>query len=200
MAASSLGGNISRHATLVPDVNDQWKALMIHLRANPLIPGPTPVIPISTPIAFFGPIHAAHVIGMMTACGIPTALPIPQTTTSTTAEACWTYYNQGVQHGISLPSLIPGNATQTQQAPAPRLHEPDNFDGTRTKFTKFMTKLALVFSSNPARYSPDLAKISYAASYLSGSAADWSEHHLNKATGQIDFATHEAFVRALKSI
>ena len=197
--AGSSAGNISRHATPIPDINDQWKALMIYLRANPLTPGPTPIIPTSTTISFFGPIHAAHMAGMMTACGIPTALQIPQTTTTTTAEACWTYYNQGVQYGITLPSLLPGNTTQPQQTPAPRLHEPENFDGTRTKFTKFMTKLALVFSSDPAQYSTDLAKISYAASYLSGSAADWFEPHLNKATGQISFTTYEAFVRALKN-
>jgi len=117
--AGSSAGNISRHATPVPDINDQCKALMIHLRANPLASGPIPVIPVGTPIAFFGPIHAAHMAGMMTVRVVSTALPTPQTTTSTTVEACWTYYNQGVQHGTSLPSLIPGNATQTQQAPHP---------------------------------------------------------------------------------
>jgi len=57
-----------------------------------------------------------------------------------------------------------------------------------------MTKLALVFSSDPTRYATDAAKISYAASYLSGSAADWFEPHLNKATGAIRFTTYEAFV------
>ena len=123
---------------------------MIHLRANPLAPGPTPVIPVGTPITFFGPIHAAHMSGIMTAHGILTLLQIPQTMTSTTAEACWTHYNQGVQHGITLPFLLPGNTTKQQQTPTPCLHEPENFDGTPTKFTKFMTKLALVFFSNLA--------------------------------------------------
>jgi len=41
--------------------------------------------------------------------------------------------------------------------------------------------------------------MSYAASYLSGSAANWFEPHLNKATGAIRFTTYEAFVRALKN-
>jgi len=172
---------------------------MIHLRANPLTPGPTPIIPVGTPIVFFGPIYAAHIVGMMTTYGVPTALLIPQTTTSTTAEACWTYYNQGIQPGISLPSLIPGNATQTQQAPASRLHEPENFDGTRAKFSKFITKLALVFASDPACYYTHTAKITYTASYLSGSAADWFEPHLNRATRQIGFTTYEAFIHSLKN-
>jgi len=84
-------------------------------------------------------------------------------------------------------------------ATAPKLHEPEDFDGTRAKFSKFITKLALVFSSDPTRYTTDAAKISYAASYLSGSAADWFEPHLNKATGAIHFTTYEAFVQALKN-
>jgi len=62
-----------------------------------------------------------------------------------------------------------------------------------------MTMLALIFSSDPARYSTDLAKISYAASYLSGSAVNWFEPYLNKATGHISFTNYEAFVPALKN-
>jgi len=57
-----------------------------------------------------------------------------------------------------------------------------------------MTKLALVFSSDPTRYATDTAKISYAASYLSGLATDWFEPHLNKVTSAIRFTTYEAFV------
>ena len=45
----------------------------------------------------------------------------------------------------------------------------------------------------------DAAKISYAASYLSSSAADWFEPHLNKAIGAIRFTTYETFIRALKN-
>jgi len=172
MMAGSYAGNISRHATPIPDINDQWKALMIYLRANPLAPGPTSVIPVGTPIAFFGPIHAAHMLGIMTVPSIPTLLHILQSTTSTTTKACWIYYNQGVQYSIILPSLLPGNTTQQQQTPALCLHEPESFDATYTKFMKFITKLALIFSLDLARYSTNLTKISYAASYLSGSVVD----------------------------
>jgi len=62
-----------------------------------------------------------------------------------------------------------------------------------------MTQLALIFSSDPARYSMDNAKIVYAVSYLSGSAADWFEPHLRKDTGHISFTMYEAFVRSLKN-
>jgi len=119
--------------------------------------------------------------------------------TGTAALTLWTYYNQGYQHGLTLSPLTQNTPSHPPSAPAPKLHEPEDFDGTRAKFFKVMTKLALVFSSNPSRYTTDTAKISYAASYLSGSAADWFEPHLNKATGAIRFTIHEAFVRALKN-
>jgi len=117
----------------------------------------------------------------------------------TAALTLWAYYNQDYQHGLTLPPLTQNTLSYPTSAPAPTLHEPEDFDGTRAKFSKFMTKLALVFSSNPTRYAMDAAKISHAASYLSDSTADWFEPHLNKATGAIRFPTYEDFVRALKN-
>jgi len=119
--------------------------------------------------------------------------------TDTAALTLWAYYNQGYQHGLTLSPLTQNTPSHPPSAPAPKLHEPEDFNGTRAKFSKFMTKLALVFFSDPTRYATDVAKISYAALYLSGSAADWFEPHLNKATGAICFMTYEAFVRALKN-
>ena len=99
-----------------------------------------------------------------------------------------------------MPPLTQGSAPGAAPLSlVPNLNELDNFDGTRSKFTKFTTRLALVFSSDPTRYSNDAAKIGYAASFLTGNAADWFEPHLNKTTGTIDFATYEAFSTALKN-
>jgi len=137
-------------------------------------------------------------VGISIARGTQVHFDIPVVGTGTAALTLWAYYNQEYQYGLTLPPLTQ-NAQHISTAPALKLHKPDNFDGTRAKFSKFMTKLALVFSSDPARYTSDAAKISYAASYLSGSAEDWFEPHLNKATGTISFTTYEAFVRALKN-
>ena len=82
---------------------------------------------------------------------------------------------------------------------APKIQDPKDFDGTRSKFTRFMTRLALVFSSDPARYNNDAAKIAYAASYLTGSASDWFEPHLDKTTGAVNFENYAAFATALKN-
>jgi len=137
-------------------------------------------------------------VGISTARDTQVHFDIPVVDTGTTALTLWAYYNQGYQYGLTL-SPLTQNTQHTPTAPAPKLYESDNFDGTHAKFSNFMTKLALVFSSDPARYASDAAKISYAASYLSGSAADWFEPHLNKTTGTISFTTYEAFVRALKN-
>jgi hypothetical protein len=87
----------------------------------------------------------------------------------------------------------------SQQSRVPKLSDPDYFDGTRAKFTRFMTKLTLIFNADPARYQGDAAKIAYAASYLSGSAADWFEPHLDKNTGKVGFDTYADFAQALKN-
>ena len=114
--------------------------------------------------------------------------------TSTAALTLWTYYNQGYQHGLTLPHLTQNMPSHPLSTPPPKLYELEDFDSTHTKFSKFMTKLALVFASDPTRYAMDIAKISYAASYLSGSAGDLFEPHLNKATAAIRFTTYENFV------
>jgi len=124
---------------------------------------------------------------------------IPVVGTGTMALTLWAYYNQGYQHGLTLPPLTQNTLSHPLSAPAPKLYEPEDFDSTLAKFSKFMTKLALVLSSDPTQYATDVSKISYATSYFSGSAGDWFEPHLNKATGAIRFTTYEAFVRALKN-
>lgn len=199
--AAAAATGLSRSATPAqqPSITDSWRALLARLTSTPLHTSPAPTIPSGIPAQFIGYIYNAHNAGLTSARGIPTQFETPLANTSAVAQVLWAFYNQGYQHGLTMPSLIQNTTPITHSAPAPKLHEPEDFDGTRAKFTKFMTKLALVFSSDPARYSSDLAKISYAASYLSGSAADWFEPHLNKATGHISFTTYEAFVRALKS-
>ena len=87
----------------------------------------------------------------------------------------------------------------TPQPRAPKIQDPDNFDGTRSKFTHFLTRLALVFASDPDRYSYDATKIAYTASYLTSSATNWFELHLDKTTGTVDFANYATFFTALKN-
>ena len=62
-----------------------------------------------------------------------------------------------------------------------------------------MTRLTLVFSSDPSWYQQASAKIAYATSYLAGYTANWFEPHLNKDNGSTDFETYSAFVTALKN-
>jgi len=62
-----------------------------------------------------------------------------------------------------------------------------------------MTRLALVFFSDSTRYATDAAKIAYAASFLTSSAADWFKPHLNKTLGATDFGSNGEFGVALKN-
>src|SRR5258706_16180223 len=85
------------------------------------------------------------------------------------AGALWSYFSQGFAYGLQQRTTLAQNNPHNQ---APKIHEPENFNGTRANFTRFMTRLSLVFSSDPSRYQQDAAKIAYAASYLTRSAAD----------------------------
>ena len=63
-------------------------------------------------------------------------------------------------------------------------------------------QLNLIFNSDPDRYTganADNAKIAYAASYLSGSAKEWFQPHVNETTGAITLPTWASFVAALKA-
>ena len=61
-------------------------------------------------------------------------------------------------------------------------------------------ELNLMFNSDPARYTgtnADNSKIAYAASYLSRSAKEWFQSHVNETTEAISFPTWTEFVGAL---
>ena len=197
-AAAAAADDTTTSAPITTE--DAWIILATAISRNPLPAASSSTLPDATPPSFLGSIYPAHGAGLLTARGIPTTFQIPQVQTTAAESALWAYYNQGFQHGLTLPPLTqgpgPGAAPSSR---VPKLNEPDNFDGTRSKFTKFTTRLTLVFSSDPTRYSNDAAKIAYAASFLTGNAADWFEPHLNKTTGTIDFASYEAFSTALRN-
>ena len=92
-----------------------------------------------------------------------------------------------------LAQLTVGDGAQAHQNRVPKLSDLDYFDGTCSKFTRFMTKLTLIFNADPSRYQGDAAKIAYTASYLSGSTANWFEPHLDKNTGKVKFDSYAEF-------
>ena len=63
-------------------------------------------------------------------------------------------------------------------------------------------ELNLIFNSDPARYTgtnADNSKIAYAASYISRSAKQWFQSHVNETTEAISFPTWTEFVAALRA-
>ena len=123
------------------------------------------------------------------------------------------YYQNGLANGIRqrlaasaatpVPiAVVPPPVTAAQQDRAPKLNPPKPFDGTRAEYKSFIMQLNLIFNSDPARYTgtnADNAKIAYAASYLSGSAKEWFQPHVNETTGAISFPTWTEFVAALRA-
>jgi len=63
-----------------------------------------------------------------------------------------------------------------------------------------MTRLALVFCLDLTRYATHTAKIAYAASFLTGSAANWFEPHFTKTSCVTDFGSYREFAIILKNI
>ena len=59
--------------------------------------------------------------------------------------------------------------------------------------------MQLVFSSDPLRFSADLAKIAYSAFFLRDLALSWFSPHLDLSTGLSDFITYSEFFSALQA-
>ena len=170
-----------------------------------------PYIPHGTPHSLATHIDNAYNAGVLTGVGDPTQYEYVNLENTTAPVECQRRYHLG---GISLrhtPVMqqMPAQPSPPQPMPeqdwrdrAPILNPPKPFDGTRSEFKDFIMQLILIFNSDPARYSgngSEVARVAYAASYLSGSAKEWFQPHVDEITGTISFTTWETFVRALKA-
>jgi len=196
---SGLGAGLSRSATPAGTLEPAWEELVLAI-ANPhQQPAAAPTILPNTPMTLLLFIIPAHNAGLLTARGGLTMFNFPTVNTSAAQTALWDYYQQGFHHGLTLSSWIDNGSPNVPTPRAPKINDPESFDGTRSKFSQFITRLALVFSSNSTRYATDAAKIAYTASFLTDSAADWFEPQLNKTSGATDFGSYGEFAVALKN-
>ena len=74
--------------------------------------------------------------------------------------------------------------------------KPDPFDGSDSrKLRTFLLQLNLVFRSSPRTYASDRDKVTYALSYLKGTALEWFEpgllDHLDEPDWVSDFSEFE---------
>ena len=135
-----------------------------------LEPAPIPTIPENTPPQFMAPISGAYQAGAVAAMtGEPQNFIIPQITdVYFPTGALWVYYNQGSSYTMQQ-KFAATVAPQPSRSQAPKIRQPDIFDGSRTKYKSYITQLHLIFNSNPTRYQtewlmqppiyPDLLKI-----------------------------------------
>ena len=56
----------------------------------------------------------------------------------------------------------------------------------------------MVFNSDLTRYSTELSKVAYAASYLAGSAKGWFQPHIDSEMAVIDFPSFANFVQSIQ--
>lgn len=59
-----------------------------------------------------------------------------------------------------------------------KVSSPEYFDGAPAKCRSFLLQLQLVFQAQPLHFSSDAAKVTYAATYLRGSALSWFAPYL----------------------
>ena len=194
-----------------PTNQQKWHALLSHLLTNPIPPGhDTAPIPAGTHFDIHAPIHEAFNAGLLSGTGAPTTYT--DITILEAVDCQRRYFQYGLHRGIiqRLAALAPTQMVAapppatppTQQDRAPKLNPPKPFDGTRAEYKSFIMQLNLIFNSDPARYTgtnADNAKIAYAASFLSGSAKEWFQPHVNETTGVISFPTWTDFVAALRA-
>ena len=99
-------------------------------------------------------------------------------------------------------SSPPRSPTSTTLAPSTRelkVASPECFDGTPSKCRAFLLHLQLIFQAQPSRFNTDAARVTFAATYLRGSAFAWFAPYLERQDASIthDYAN---FSRELSSV
>ena len=109
---------------------------------------------------------------------------------------------------LRAPPVAPAPAFKNDAAPAPaprgkiKARDPDPYDGSDpTKLRAFISQCRLVFRAPPRDFEEDHVKITYAVSWLTGTAQRWYEPTLALADDELpDFALYwEDFEEALKT-
>lgn len=161
-------------------------------------------VPLSVPSRIRQLLHQAHAVGK-SSLSSSTPLNFAQLYPTAATDLQIEIINKAVcfGQGLALLASKPSNNNDSAASPSnsvvPRQSEPEKFDGTRSKFGSYVTRLQLQFRSNQAAFSSDESKILYAGSYLNGNAYTWFEPHVNQETGEVDFQTFPDFLEALRA-
>jgi Ty3 transposon capsid-like protein len=80
-----------------------------------------------------------------------------------------------------------------------KVSSPEYFDGAPSKCRSFILQLQLVFQAQPLHFSNDAAKVTYAATYLRGSALSWFAPYLENNDLSITH-NYTNFIQELSSV
>lgn len=98
-------------------------------------------------------------------------------------------------------TLLARNTERTGDSHASKVREPDQFDGSDTrKLRTFLFQLELNFKDRPKTFRRDEARVTFALSFLKGTALDWFEPAIvNDADRPIWADDYSAFVHELRT-
>ena len=172
---------------------------------------PVLYVPYGTPPELATHIDAAYNAGILTGVERNTSYDIVTLPNTSAAMECQCkYFQHGLRYGISLaqtiavptptpvPAPVPQVIPEARDRLAPKPNLPKTFTGICMEYQAFILQLNLIFNSDPHRYQGDATKISYATSFLSGSALEWFKPHVLDE-GIIDFETWNALVTSVKA-
>ena len=98
--------------------------------------------------------------------------------------------------GQQLKELI----ARLQSNTKPKIKQLETFVDDRSHLHEFLSQLKLHFKADKAKFKDDDTKITFAASYLRGSASKWFEPYLEDNNAYIKaFLNYEAFVKAISA-
>ena len=128
-----------------------------------------------------------------------TAAPPPQAAAQLPADALATAIGLLTQ---TLQQGTPQAPPHSNQSERNNVRDPDQYDGSdTTKLRSFFAQLELVFKARPRTFATEEKKVTYAISYLKGTALQWFEPYLlegsNSANPPVFMTDYEAFQEEL---
>lgn len=174
-------------STIPSTLSAGWLSLLEHLDANRLVPASTATVPMAVHEDILPELQLAHAAGMSTALGTRMSYSASD---PVTAAVLATYFNQGLQYGLQqrVAALqlqpvqpTPPAPTLQSQPKIVKIRDPDLFDGTnRAKLETFKSQVRNKVRGNSSEFPDAASQVSYAVSYLSGSAYDWAAPQVDR--------------------
>ncbi|KAF4305057.1 hypothetical protein GTA08_BOTSDO06181 [Botryosphaeria dothidea] len=192
---------------------DPWETLFQILDQVPVPVNARPTFPEDIPVSLRVTLSQAYARGRQSCLRSDIDSPvIPENATNAQVACIFHYYGFGQDEAFARLQLLAPNlpantlattstvsSLETPRPRIPKVSDPEPFKGERTRFQNFATQLQLKFASDLSAFTTDIAKITYAGSYLRDAAYTWFAPYVSASNGSVDFDNYEVFYQALKA-